>query len=186
MKDKEIIELFFNRSEDAIHQTQLKYGKLCRKISMGILNDIRDVDECINDTWMVLWNHIPPRKPEPLKTYICRITKNLSLKCYKHHHAQKRNSEYELSLQELGECFKTSENVEQEIETQELTQIINRFVSQLPSSKRTMFLQRYWLLMPVKEISELHHISEKNASMKLSRIRTKLKEYLIQEGYDYV
>ena len=89
MKDQKIIDLYTNREERAIHETDKKYGRLCTSISMGILNDIRDSEECVSDTWLTLWNQIPPKKPNPFKAYICRIIKNLSLKRYEYHHAKK-------------------------------------------------------------------------------------------------
>ena len=101
MEDQKIIDLYTNREERAIHETDKKYGRLCTSISMGILNDIRDSEECVSDTWLTLWNQIPPKKPNPFKAYICRIIKNLSLKRYEYHHAKKRNSQYDLSLEEL-------------------------------------------------------------------------------------
>ena len=99
MEDQKIIDLYTNREERAIHETDKKYGRLCTSISMGILNDIRDSEECVSDTWLTLWNQIPPKKPNPFKAYICRIIKNLSLKRYEYHHAKKRNSQYDLSLE---------------------------------------------------------------------------------------
>lgn len=103
MEDQKIIDLYTNREERAIHETDKKYGRLCTSISMGILNDMRDSEECVSDTWLTLWNKIPPKKPNPFKAYICRIIKNLSLKRYEYHHAKKRNSQYDLSLEELEE-----------------------------------------------------------------------------------
>ena len=104
MTDKEIIALYFKRSENAIEQTDEKYGRLGHSISINILNDTRDSEECVNDTYLTLWNKIPPKEPNPFKAYICRIIKNLSLKKYEFKHAKKRNSAYETSLDELAEC----------------------------------------------------------------------------------
>lgn len=186
MTDNEIIILYFNRSEDAITETDHKYGRLCHKISMGILNDRRDSEECVSDTFMVCWNRIPPTKPNPLKAFICRIIKNLSLKKYEYNHAEKRNSEYETSLDELAGCLtgsQTAEDPDAAYELKELKAAINRFLGSLPQKKRVLFLRRYWFLQPVKEIARDYGITEKSASMRLSRLRGELYDYLKKEGF---
>lgn len=184
MKDKEIVTLYFERVENAILETDKKYGKLCRKISMGITNDIRDTEEIINDTWMTVWNTIPPKNPHSLKTYICRIAKNLSLKKYEYNHALKRKSEYEYSLEELNDCIGSKENVEEGIMQEELVHVINQFLGNISEENRILFLKRYWFLYSVKDIAKEARISEKNASMRLARIRKQLKQYLRKEGYE--
>ena len=118
MTDKEIIALYFKRSENAIEQTDEKYGRLCHSISINILNDTRDSEECVNDTYLTLWNKIPPKEPNPFKAYICRIIKNLSLKKYEFNHAKKRNSAYETSLDELAEKKKSLNQVAHEMGTE--------------------------------------------------------------------
>lgn len=182
MTDKEIIALYFKRSENAIEQTDIKYGRLCHSISIHILNDKRDSEECINDTYLTLWNKIPPKEPNPFKAYICRVIKNLSLKKYEFNHAKKRNSEYETSLDELEECVSDGMKVSASVEFEELRGAINMFLSELPEKKRILFLRRYWFLQPVKEIARDYGITEKNASMRLLRLRKELKEYLVKEG----
>ena len=173
MTDKEIIALYFNRSENAIEQTDVKYGKLCHSISINILNDTRDSEECVNDTYLTLWNKIPPKEPNPFKAYICRIIKNLSLKKYEFNHAKKRNSEYEASLDELEECVSDGTEAFDELRT-----AINTFLFELPEKKRILFLRRYWFLQPVKDIAKDYGITEKTASMRLARLREKLQQYL--------
>lgn len=185
MKDEKIIELFFQRLEKAIQETDKKYGNLCRNISYRILYNKRDSEEIVNDTWMVLWNHIPPKRPNNFKAFICRITKNLSLKKYEYEHAKKRKSEYEVSINELSDCIMAKNNVENNILQKELAEVINRFLESLPKEKRMLFLKRYWFMKPVKELAKEYHISQKTASMRLSRIRQQLKHYLQEEGYDY-
>ena len=183
MTDKEIIALYFKRSENAIEQTDIKYGRLCHSISIHILNDKRDSEECVNDTYLTLWNKIPPKEPNPFKAYVCRIIKNLSLKKYEFNHAKKRNSEYETSLDELEECVSDGTKVSATVEFEELKVAINTFLSELPEKKRILFLRRYWFLQPVKEIAREYGITEKNASMRLLRLRRELKEYLMEEGF---
>ena len=169
MEDQKIIDLYTNREERAIHETDKKYGRLCTSISMGILNDIRDSEECVSDTWLTLWNQIPPKKPNPFKAYICRIIKNLSLKRYEYHHAKKRNSQYDL---------------ENQIELRELKWLIARFIENLPKEKRILFLRRYWFLQSVSEMARDYEITPKNMSVKLLRIRKEIKEYLKEEGFE--
>ena len=206
MEDQKIIDLYTNREERAIHETDKKYGRLCTSISMGILNDIRDSEECVSDTWLTLWNQIPPKKPNPFKAYICRIIKNLSLKRYEYHHAKKRNSQYDLSLEELEECISKEQNVENQIELRELkldfpyiqngvnisnftrpTDIQKKRMREklnLPKEKRILFLRRYWFLQSVSEMARDYEITPKNMSVKLLRIRKELKEYLKEEGFE--
>ena len=176
MEDQKIIDLYTNREERAIHETDKKYGRLCTSISMGILNDMRDSEECVSDTWLTLWNKIPPKKPNPFKAYICRIIKNLSLKRYEYHHAKKRNSQYDLSLEELEECISKGQNVESQIELRELKWIIAKFIDELPKEKRILFLRRYWFLQSVTEMARDYKTTPKNMSVKLLRIRKELKE----------
>lgn len=183
LRDEDILALYFERSENAIRETERKYGRLCRKISFGILRDDRDREETVSDTWMTLWNTIPPKKPESFKAYVCRVVKNLALKRYEYEHAGKRQSNYEASLEELEECIDVGEGVEEHVLEQELTGSINRFLADLPKEKRIMFLRRYWFMDPVKDIAKDYHISQKNASMRLARMRKELRNYLVREGY---
>lgn len=183
MEEKEIIELFFLRSDNAIAETQKQYGALLTSISSHILKAEQDVEECVNDTYLAVWNQIPPKRPESLKAYVCSVVKHLSLKRHRHNHAAKRSSEYEQSLDELEGCIPSGNSVEAELDRKELERSINAFLSKLSPADRKMFLLRYWFLFPVKEIADRYHTTEKNASMKLSRIRKKLKSHLNKEGY---
>ena len=165
MTDEDILALYFKRSEEAIKETNIKYGNLCRKISGNILKDERDSEECVNDTWLALWNAIPPKKPNPMKAYVCRITKNLALKRYQFNHAGKRYCEYELSLDELADCVSHDSNVHHNIEAMELSRAVNCFLDQLSAEKRILFVRRYWFLQPVKEIAADYHITADRKSV---------------------
>ena len=136
ISDKEIISLFNERSEQAISKTSDKYKNLCFKIADNILNDKRDSEECVSDTWLALWNNIPPKSPNPLKAYICRIVKNLSLKRYEYNSAGKRKSEYEVSLDELNDCLDKNNDTLKQIEQKQLIETINVFLKKLPKEKR--------------------------------------------------
>lgn len=143
ISDKEIISLFNERSEQAISKTSDKYKNLCFKIANNILNDKRDSEECVSDTWLALWNNIPPKSPNPLKAYICRIVKNLSLKRYEYNSAGKRKSEYEVSLDELNDCLDKNNDTLKQIEQKQLIETINVFLKKLPKEKRILFIRRY-------------------------------------------
>ena len=175
MEDQKIIDLYTNREERAIHETDKKYGRLCTSISMGILNDIRDSEECVSDTWLTLWNQIPPKKPNPFKAYICRIIKNLSLKRYEYHHAKKRNSQYDLSLEELEECISKEQNVENQIELRELKWLIARFIENLPKEKRILISKKILVLQSVSEMARDYEITPKNMSVKLFKDQKRVK-----------
>lgn len=129
--DKRIIELFFERSELAIRELDIKYGKICHNLSYKIVNDRRDAEECVNDAYLGAWNTIPPAKPNPLLAYICKIVRNISLKLYYRKGAAKRNSVYEVAMQELELYLSASDTVETEVETKELARIIESFLDTL-------------------------------------------------------
>ena len=180
--DKRIIELFFERSERAIAELDIKYGRLCRKLSHNILNSRQDAEECVNDAYLGVWDAIPPAKPDPLRAYVCKIVRNISLKLYEKKGAEKRNSTYDIAMQELGDCLSAPDTVEAEVETRELTRIIEGFLDTLSEENRVIFLRRYWFSAPYEEIAERTGISEKSVSMRLVRIRKQLKQYLAGRG----
>lgn len=176
--DEKIIELFFDRSEEAIKELDTKYGRLCRKLSHNILNNRQDAEECVNDAYLGAWNTIPPEKPNPLQAYICRIVRNLSLKRYYWKSAAKRNSEYEIAMQEMEGYFAAPDTVEAEIETKELARMIENFLDTLSEENCVIFMRRYWFADTYAEIAGRVGISEKNVSVRLTRIRKQMKEYL--------
>lgn len=185
MDDGEIIDLFFNRSEQAILELSTKYGNICRKISQNILHNSSDAEECVNDAYLGVWNRIPPEKPNPLSTYICRVVRNLSIKKYHSNTAIKRNSYYDVALEELEDCIADSNTVEDNCTVRELAENINHFLSTLKKEDRVMFLRRYWFSDSLSEIAELFQISGHNVSVRLFRIRNSLHKYLEKEGYLY-
>ena len=177
MNDREIINLFFERSEQAITELSEKYGDLCFKIAGNILNDSQDAEECVNDAWLGAWNSIPPQSPDPLRPYICRIVRNLSLKRLRMNSALKRGGQFEISLSELENCIPDN-SLEEQFSARELTAQINTFLSTLGRNDRILFVKRYWFAEPLSEIAESLGITEHHASVKLSRIRGKLHKYL--------
>lgn len=182
MDDEKIIALFFERSEQALKQLDIKYGKLCHKLSYNILNNRQDAEECVNDAYLGAWNTIPPTKPNPLQAYICKIVRNISLKLYYRKKAAKRNSIYEIAMQELEAYLSAPNTVEAEIDARELARIIESFLDTQNEENCVIFMRRYWFSDTYAEIAKRVGISEKNVSVRLTRIRKQLKEYLIERG----
>ena len=184
MEDQLIIKLFNDISEEAIEATSKKYGKLCTSISRNILNNSEDAEECVNDTYLALWNSIPPAKPDPLSAYICKITRNLSLKKYRFNTQEKRNSYYDASIEELEEILVGKEDITKDFENKELTDAISRFLDRIKKVDRVMFVKRYWFCMDIDQIAEEMGLSRNYINVHLHRTREKLKNYLIEENYD--
>ena len=182
MEDSKIIELFFDRSEEAITELSEKYGKVCKSVAENILNNQRDSEECVNDAFLAVWNTIPPQKPEHLLSYVCRIVRNLAIKKYHANTAQKRNSIYDVALDEIKECFPSFVSVEDEIESGEFSKVIDRFLESMDKQNKILFVRRYYYSDSIEELAELFRTSKHNISVRLSRMRKKLKKYLIKEG----
>ena len=180
IEDEKIIDLFFNRSEKAIQELDIKYGKVCHKLSYNILNNKQDAEECVNDAYLGAWNAIPPTRPNPLLSYIVKIVRNISLKIYWRKEAAKRSGHYKIALEEIGGYITDQKTVEDEIEARELARIIEEFLDTLTVENRVIFMRRYWFADSYKDIAELVGISEKNISVRLTRIREKMKQYLIE------
>lgn len=182
MTDEKIIDLFFERSEQAIKELDNKYGKTFHKVSLNILNNEQDAEECVNDAYLGAWNAIPPAKPNPLVTFVCKIVRNISLKRYEKNTAQKRNSFYDVAIEELDECLACPTTIEDEIEERELTRIIESFLDSLSKENRVIFLRRYWFSDSYADIAKQVGLTEKNVSVRLSRIRNELRKYLTERG----
>lgn len=180
MEDEKIVELFFKRSEQALAEVDIKYGKVCHRLSFNILNSRRDAEECVNDAYLGAWNAIPPAKPNPLQAYICKIVRNISLKVYYRKEAAKRNSIYDVAIQELEAYLSAPSTVETEIEARELAHIIENFLDTLTVENRVIFMRRYWFSDSYKDIAERVGLTEKNVSVRLTRIRQKMKQYLFE------
>lgn len=184
MDDKQIVDLYLERSETAISETSKKYGNYCRYIAFNILRNDEDSEECVNDTYLRAWNSIPPNRPSVLKTFLGKITRNLSLDRYELLNAKKRNSgQMPLIFDEIKECIPSSLNTEENIvEEIALADILNRFLSSLSLGQRKIFMRRYWYLSPIKEIATEYGMSESKVKMSLLRSRSKLKKKLEEEG----
>lgn len=182
LDDRKIIELFYERSEQAIMELSKKYGSVCTKIAYNILNNKQDAEECVNDAYLGAWNTIPPQNPNPLVSYVCRIVRNLAIKKYHSKAAAKRNSIYDVALDELENCFPASGSVEEKLDAKELARNIDAFLETLSQDNRIMFVRRYWYSDSIDELAKLFSISNHNISVRLSRTREKLKKYLLQKG----
>lgn len=181
-EDEKIIELFFCRSEQAIQELDLKYGEYLRSLSYRILNNSSDAEECVNDAYLGAWNTIPPARPKPLLTYLCKIVRNISLKVYHRNDALKRSSNYTIAMQEIEGCITDQKTIEEEIAMKELSRMIETFLDTLPTKDRVIFMRRYAYLDHYADIAKQVGMSEKNISVRLTRIRHKLKQYLVEKG----
>ncbi|MBQ9768200.1 MAG: sigma-70 family RNA polymerase sigma factor [Lachnospiraceae bacterium] len=182
MLDEEIIELFFERSEQALKELEVKYGKICLQTSYNILGNHSDAEECVNDSYLGVWNAIPPTRPNPLLTYVLKIVRNVSLTRYHKNQAKKRNSSYDLAVEELGDVLVSPNNVESEMELNELTAAIESFLESLSVQNRVIFMRRYWFYDAYEQIAKRVGLSEKNVSVRLTRMRKQLKDYLEERG----
>ena len=184
MEDNKIIALFYARSEQAVIELSKKYGAVCRKVAGNILNNRLDVEECVNDAYLGVWNTVPPQSPDPLLAYVCRIVRNLSIMKYHSNTAVRRNSFYDVALDELEECLASKTTVETEITARELSGLLDRFLETLDPENRVMFVRRYWYSDSVTKIAEDFRMSSNNVSARLFRIRRRLKIFLKKEGYE--
>ncbi len=184
MDDKSIIDLYLDRSENAISETSEKYGKYCFSIAFNILSDKEDSEESVNDTYLAAWNNIPPRVPSILSTFLGKITRNISLNRWKSRRAYKRGGgEVPLALDELEECVSTGESVEETFEKKELLRSVNRFLDALPDMERNLFVCRYWYLDSIHDIALRFGFTESKVTSMLHRIRGKLRKHLEKEGF---
>ena len=184
LEDSKIIELFFAREERAIAALSEKYGAVCRQIAKNILKNELDAEECVSDTYLAVWNTVPPQKPDPLRTYIFRIARNISTAKYHANTAKKRNSYYDVALDELEDCLTAPATVEQEVSAKELSRQIDRFLDTLDKESRVMFVRRYWYSDSIPELAERFQVSKNSVSVRLSRTRDKLKHFLAKEGFE--
>ena len=182
LDDSRIIGLFFERSEQAIEETQKKYGKLLRRVAENILGR-EDAEECESDCYLRLWNAIPPERPASLKAYCVTVTRRLALNRYHAATAQKRDSRYDLALSELESCLGSIESPETETEARELGTVINRFLAEQSREDRQIFVCRYYLSDSVGDIAAKTGLESSTVSVRLFRLREKLRIFLTKEGF---
>ena len=183
MEDAAILDLFFARSEGAIRALDERYGRVLLHTAENIVHSREDAEECLNDGYLSLWESIPPKRPQPLLSYAAKVVRNLSISRLRRNSAQKRNSAYDLALEELAECLPGGTEVEERLDARELGRTIDAFLSTLDRETRVLFLRRYWFSDPVAQIAADLGLTPNAATVRLSRTRDKLRRYLMKEGY---
>lgn len=182
MDDEEIINLYWQRSERAIEESRHKYGGYCGTIARNILSDRESAEECVSDTLIRAWETIPPNRPKRLEIYLGKITRNLAIDRYRSNKAQRHGGgQADICLDELAECVGSRENFADDVE---LKEIISEFIKGLKPNARNIFLLRYWYLYSISDVAAQCGMSEGAVKMSLKRTRKKLKDFLIQSGFD--
>lgn len=183
MTDEIIIDLFWQRSEDAIRNTSQKYGNYLTKIAMNILRQHEESEECVNDTYLAAWNQMPSDRPGKLLPYLGRITRCLALNRYDYLTAQKRNAEFTVLLSELEGCLSGTDSVEAQYEAGEVASAISAFLRTQSPEIRNIFIRRYWFSDSISDISDRFQMSDSKVKSALFRTRNRLKQHLESEGY---
>ena len=182
MEDSKIIALLWDRAEGAIDALAAKFGRRLQITAMNILGDPRDAEEAVSDTYLALWNAIPPERPDPLSSYIYKVGRNIALKLLRSRNAEKRSSNYALSLEELAEALPGS-TLEEHLDARELGRTIDSFLDTLPAEDRVLFVRRYWFGDSISQLAAQRGVTAGNTSVRLHRLRVKLKDYLNKEGF---
>ncbi|MBQ6945143.1 MAG: sigma-70 family RNA polymerase sigma factor [Ruminococcus sp.] len=183
MEDQQIIDLYFDRNEQAITETNVKYGKLCHSIAYNILSNREDSEECVNDTYIGVWNAIPPTRPDNLMAFVCRIARNLSLKRLEYLKREKRSADVILSLDELSAVL-PDERYAPDVSDEDVGRLISQFLRTQKEDVRNVFIRKYYFFDSVKEIAERYSFTESKVKNMLFYTRNKLKDYLIKEGVE--
>jgi len=185
MEDEQIVSLYWQRDESAIRETDTKYNRYLTKIAWNILSDLEDSRESVNDTYLAAWNSIPPHRPGILSAYLAKLTRRISIDRFRYRTRSKRlQSEYEISLSELGDCVSGGNTTEEAVNVKLLADAIGIFLRLQPEETRNVFLCRYYYLDSVKDVAKACGITESKCKTVLYRTRQALKEYLVKEGFD--
>ncbi len=182
MNDRQITDLLFERSEQAIDELRTAYGRLILSVAENITGSAADAEEIENDTYLAVWSRVPPERPDPLGAYVCAAARNLALKRRRSAQASKRSEGLAVPLEELDSVLRSDE-LSRELSAKELGASIFRFLDTLDQEGRALFIRRYYLCQSTAEAAEAIGISENNAFVRLSRIRKKLRKHLEKEGY---
>ncbi len=183
MDDQQIIDLYFDRNEQAITETDVKYGKLCHSIAYNILSNREDAEECVNDTYIGVWNAIPPTRPNNFMAFVCRIARNLSLKRLEFLKREKRSADVILSLDELSAVL-PDERYAPDVSDEDVGRLISQFLRTQKEDVRNVFIRKYYFFDSVKKIAERYSFTESKVKNMLFYTRNKLKDYLIKEGVE--
>lgn len=183
MDDRQIIGLYLERSEEAILQTEIKYGRYCHQIAFNILNNSEDSEECVNDTYMRAWGSIPPNEPQSLSAFLGKITRNLALDMLRRRSSDKRGGgETPLVLDELLDVVSGGNELERLHESEEISEAINVFLEGLNAVERGVFMRRYWMMEPIEKIAKRYDMTTSRATTMLFRLRGRLKKHFMKEG----
>ena len=183
MEDARILDLYWARDQRAIDETGLKYGPFLSRTAWNILRDRSDAEECVNDTYLSAWNAIPPARPSAFRAWLGRVVRNLSLDRWKRDRAEKRGAGLEVLLGELEDCVPAPRGTERALEDREIADLISAFLRRLTKENRVIFLRRYWYADSISAIAFRLHMRENQVSVRLHRIRKKLREELRKEGF---
>ena len=183
MDDLMIIEMYFARNEQAIKETDLKYGKCCFRLAYNILFNIQDSEECVSDTYLAVWNKIPPTRPNNFVAFLCKIVRNLSMKKLDFNLALKRNQDITISFFELEEIMPDN-RVESELEYEILGEIISDFLRQEKEEARNVFIRKYYFFDSISDIAKMYSFTESKVKNMLYHSRARLKDYLKKEGIE--
>ena len=178
MQDEQILDLYFARDERAIAETEKRFGAECKRLSVSILHSEADADECVNDTWLKAWNCIPPKRPTPLRAFLLRVTRNLSINRLRYNRSACRDTNLTVALDELEACIPVPEE-----HSPELAEMLSAFLRTLPEQERLLFMGRYFHALPVEELARRLGLKANTASVKLRRVREALRSYLEERGY---
>ena len=182
MEDSRIIALYQQRSEQAVAETEKKYGTYCRKIACGLLQRLQDVEECLNDTWHAAWRRIPPEQPRTLSVFLGRITRNLAISRFRLLTAQKRNEGAATLLSELEDCIPAGETTEEAFDRVQLGQVISHWLESQKAEDRALFLRRYWYGESLQALAQAQGIPANRLAHKMARLRKSLRVALEEEG----
>lgn len=183
MEDKQIVALYWERSEKAIEITAQKYGNYCQTIAFNILYNFQDAAECVNDTYLKAWQAMPTNRPTLLAAFLGKITRNIALNRYKMQHTQKRgNGELQLIFDELDGCIASRSSIDTTLEEKQIATLINTFLNNVPKQQSVIFVRRYWYADSISAIATQYNISNSKVKSILYRLRLKLKSYLESEG----
>ena len=184
MDDTSIVDLYFSRDQEAITQTDKKYGHYCYRIAYNILTNKEDAEESVSDTYVAAWRAIPPRRPSVLSTFLGKITRHIAIDRWRERNASKRGGgEVPLALEELQDCVAGMQNVEMDYERKEIINAYVKFLDALPVTERRVFLCRYWYVDSVEAIADKFGFSQSKVKTMLHRTRSKLRKQLAEEGY---
>lgn len=181
MDDLKIVELYLLRSEDAIKQTEIKYGKPCFALAFNVVGNVSDAEECVNDTYLAVWNQIPPTRPSRFAAFLYKIVRNISLNRLDYIMAQKRSPTAEIPFHEL-EMVIQDKRLDPEASDMDLGNSINEFLKEAKEDQRNVFIRRYWFYESIEDIAKRYSFSESKVKSILFHMRNKLRNHLEKEG----